>query len=418
MVTETTRAEALKTNERLLLGYFLYTTFYGGLRKWVFFGNSDVGNVLFSIQLLMPFLIFMLMKREKSAFTYPLLVPYTLLLLCFALNPMNQTLYHGFFGFLQHFGFWLIMLTYINERDLFPIEKLVPKLLFIGFFEVILTFIQFSLPNMHPINQYVNADAVDAFINDAGVRVIGTFSYIAGYGSFLFFLAMMIWGLMVENRRPVFVLLILAVFCVVSTLMNGSRSIMLPVLVFLFFGFVATSSFFQKTKSIAIVLTLVAVGLIYNVDKQIALVERAFGAFAERVTTGNATGESSERSLSTFLEVTQFRGKYPLLGIGLGATYQGATNTWGRSPELIEYGYCENEPARIVLEGGYLLFIVRLILFGYLIMNLKIPPIYSSFIMFYVLFYSLFVFNTHHTTFVFFGIMLIDKMYHLRELQI
>ena len=416
MMPETTITVAdLKRNQYLLLGYFLYTTFYGGLRKWVFFGNSAVGNVLFTFQLLMPFLLFYFMKREKSAFTYPFLVPYTLLLIAFALNPMNQTLFHGLFGFLQHFGFWLVMLTYVNERDLFPVEKLIPVFLVIGFGEVFFSFIQFSLPPSHVINSYVNADAVDGFINDGGVRVIGTFSYIAGFGSFLFFLAMMIWALVVQNRRPLIVLLFLAVFNIISTLMNGSRSIMFPVIIFLFFGFVASSSFFQKAKSLAIVLTLIALGLIYNIDKQIALAEKAFNSFAERVETGQKTGEHTERTLSTFKEVTEFRGKYPLLGIGLGATYQGATNTWGRSPELVEYGYCENEPARIVLEGGFLLFIVRLVLFGYLVMKLNIPFIFSSFIMMYVLFYSLFVFNTHHTTFVFFGLILLDKIYYLKK---
>ncbi len=416
MMTESTITAAdLKRNQYLLLGYFLYTTFYGVLRKWVFFGNPAVGNVLFTFQLLMPFLLFFFMKREKSAFSYPLLVPYTLLLVAFALNPMNHTLFHGIFGFLQHFGFWLVMLTYVNERDLFPVEKLIPAFLVIGFGEVFFSFIQFSLPSTHIINSYINADAVDGFINDGGVRVIGTFSYIAGFGSFLFFLSMMIWALVVEGRRPTIVLLFLAVFTIVSSLMNGSRSIMFPVLIFLFFGFVASSSFLQKAKSLAIIATLIVLGLIYNIDKQIALAEKAFNSFAERVETGEKTGEHSERTLSTFKEVTEFRGKYPLLGIGLGATYQGATNTWGRSPELVEYGYCENEPARIVLEGGFLLFFVRLALFGYLVFKLNIPFIFSSFIMMYVLFYSLFVFNTHHTTFVFFGIILLDKIYYLKK---
>ena len=404
---------ALKKNERLLLMYFCYTAFHGMLRKWVFSGNSGVNNVLFLIQLLMPFIVFWAMKREKSFFSYQPLFAYAVVLIGCALNPMNHTIFHGISGFLLHFGFWLIMLTYVNEREAFPIERLMGAFLIICFAEVILSVVQFSLPTTHFLNRYESSDEVVGFNNGVGVRVIGTFSYIAGYGSFLFFIGLFVWALMIENKRNTVVILSLAGFGLVSTFMNGSRSIMLPYVVCVGFGFVSYGTFGQKMKAGITLALLVGLGLAFNIGKKASFIETSYNAFAQRVEYGQKSGEAAERTAGAFLDVSEFRGKYPLFGIGLGATYQGATSKWGRSHELIEYGYCEEEPARILLEGGYFLFIIRVLLFGLLIWQLKIPAMFSTPILFYVYFFTLFVFNTYQCTFVFFGMALLDKLYYL-----
>ena len=75
----TTLTEAdLKRNQYLLLFFFLYTTFQGALRKWVFMGESGVSDILFGLQLIMPFLILFAMKREKTIFSCKPLFPFAL----------------------------------------------------------------------------------------------------------------------------------------------------------------------------------------------------------------------------------------------------------------------------------------------------------------------------------------------------
>lgn len=411
----TLTASDLKRNQNLLLFYFLYTTFHGALRKWVFAGVSGVNDVLFMVQLISPFLVVALMKREKTIFSYQPVVPLALVLAALALNPMNATLFHGIFGFILHFGFWLLMLTFLNERDAFPLENLMKLIIVICIAETLLTFVQFSLPSSHILNRYESADAVVGFDDEGGARVIGTFSYIAGYGSLLFFTGLFIWTLMVEAKRNMLIILALVALSLVSAFMNGSRSIMLPLVLCIGFGFINYGSFGQKIKVIAVLALIFVAGILFNVGKQLTFVERAYKGFAYRVTSGAKSGEAESRTVSTFVEAFDFNGKYPLLGIGLGATYQGATNKWGKSPELVEYGYCEEEPERIVVEGGYFLLLVRMGLFVYLATQLRIPWIFSAPILFYIFFFTLFVFNAYQTAYVFFGFALLDKVYGAKQ---
>lgn len=411
----TLTASDLKRNQNLLLFYFLYTTFHGALRKWVFLGVSGVNDVLFMVQLISPFIVVALMKREKTVFSYQPAIPLALVLAALALNPMNATLFHGIFGFILHFGFWLLMLTYLNERDAFPLENLIKLIIVICIAETLLTFVQFSLPSSHILNRYESADAPVGFDDEGGARVIGTFSYIAGYGSLLFFAGLFIWTLMVEAKRNMLIILSLVALSLVSAFMNGSRSIMLPLVLCIGFGFINYGSIGQKIKVIAVLALIFVAGILFNVGKQLTFVERAYKGFAYRVTSGAKSGEAESRTVGTFVEAFDFNGKYPLLGIGLGATYQGATNKWGKSPELVEYGYCEEEPERIVVEGGYFLLLLRMGLFVYLATQLRIPWIFSAPILFYIFFFTLFVFNAYQTAYVFFGFALLDKVYGAKQ---
>jgi hypothetical protein len=403
----------LKHNQSLLAFYFLYTTFHGALRKWVFSGVSGVNDILFMLQLILPFVVVALMRREKTILSCKPLLPYAFILIGMALNPMNMSIFHGVFGFLLHFGFWLIMLMYLHEPEAFPIENMVKLFLIVCFAETILTFIQFGLPTSHFLNRYESAssDEVAGFENDGGVRVIGTFPYISGYGSLLFFIGLFIWALMLEKKQSLVVILGLTAFGLVSAFMNGSRSIMLPFVLCVGFGLINYGGFSQKIKSIAFVFAVVGISLAFNLNQKISFVEKAFKSFWQRVEYGQKSGEAQLRTSDTFIEVIEFNGKYPLFGIGLGATYQGATNKWGKSRELIEYGYCEEESERIIVEGGFILFFTRVLLFMFMTFRLKVPIIYSIPILFYIFFFTLFVFNTYQAAYVFFGFALLDKLY-------
>ncbi|MFX6945393.1 hypothetical protein ABTH53_20265, partial [Acinetobacter baumannii] len=77
----------------------------------------------------------------------------------------------------------------------------------------------------------------------------------------------------------------------------------------------------------------------YGIDKIRYLVENAFIGFAERRDRGIQTGEESFRIFGDLNEVFNFRGNYPIIGVGLGSTYQGANKLFGTSPYVLEYGF-------------------------------------------------------------------------------
>jgi hypothetical protein len=407
-------ATDLKRNQYLLLGYFLYSTLNGALRKWMFAGSSGINNVLLLFQILMPFLVVVLMKREKSVWSNQLLFPYLFVLIACACNPLNQSIFHGIFGIILHLGFWFVMIAYLNERNAFPFEKLLNPLAIICIAQALLTFVQFGLPPTHVLNRYENAGDVSGFEGNI-VRVIGTFSYISGYGAFLFFFGLFAWALMVDGKRAIIIIYSVAGMGLVSAFMNGSRSSVLPFVLSLLFGFIDYGSIIQKIRGVAFISLLVALAFVYDVDKQTAFIENAYTAFTNRVKMGEKTGESSSRTVGIFAEIVNFKGDSPLFGVGLGATYQGAIAQWGQSLQIKKYGFFEEEPERIVLEGGYFLFIIRILLFIFLANQLKIPLVYSAPILFCIFFFTQLVFNTYQTTFTFFGIAILDKMYFLKN---
>ncbi len=410
----------LKWNSNILKFYFVYVTFHGALRKWVFAGvGGGISEILFLLQLILPFVVVFALRRKKSILSCKPLLPYAILLTIMALNPMNQTLYHGIFGFILHFGFWLLMLMYLNEPEAFPIETLVNTFIIVSVTETILTFFQFTLPNSHFLNRYENANLEDivGFDNDGGVRVVGTFTYVGGYGSFIFFLGLLVWALMLQRKLPTLYLLILSGFGLISSFMNGSRSMMLPYVLFVFFGFLSYGGFVDKIKPVIIMACILPLLIIFNLGEKFSFIEKAYNSFNSRVIAGRQTGEANQRTLSTFTQITDFAGKYPIAGIGLGATYQGATAKWGKSLEYVEFGYCEEEPERIILEGGFVLFITRVFLFGLIAFKSKIPIYFSMPTLFYIFFFTLFVFNTYQASYVFLGLALLDKVYAQQKLS-
>ena len=233
-ITENSTGDLLR-NKNLLLAYFLYSVLNGAARKWVFISSSTANNIFLGIQLLFPFILVLLMRREKSLFSYQPLIPYMFVLFGMAFNPLNQSLFHGFFGILLHLGFWFMMLTYLHERDLFPFEQLVKPFIIVSIAQLVLSFIQFSLPDTHFINRYESGGEVSGFVGGL-VRVIGTFSYIGGYAAYIFFIGLLVWALMVEKKHTLYIY-ILAVLGLLGGFMNGSRAIVLPFILFIFFPF-------------------------------------------------------------------------------------------------------------------------------------------------------------------------------------
>ncbi len=402
----------LQHNQRLLLAYFLFTTFNGVLRKWVFAGNSAVEGGLVMLQVLAPFLMTFSMRRERSWLFYFPLIPFALVLLVLAFNPLSHTIYHSIFGLLLHMSFWLMALIYVQERDSFPVERLLWPMLVSCGVESVLGLLQFTLPSDHFLNHYAReTNAVIGFSEGLGTRICGTFSYLSGFGAFIVFFGMFLWALMLENRRPLLLIYALAAAGMLSAFMNGGRVVALPYAMAVVFGILSHGGVGNKLKGALVVALVAGMAVVFDLGEKLPFISNAYEAFSGRVKYGQETGESTDRAFDLFRAVIDYAGPRPGFGIGLGATYQGAIAKWGASPLLPAM---EAEPERIVIEGGLFLFTVRALLLLLLLARTKIPLWFAVPIMVYILMFLSTVFNINQCFYAFFGFMLVDKMYYLK----
>jgi hypothetical protein len=107
-----------------------------------------------------------------------------------------------------------------------------------------------------------------------------------------------------------------------------------------------------------------------------------------------------------------FKGNYPFFGVGLGSTYQGAIAIFGTSDYVKEIGYLETENTRIVVEGGFILLILKFAISFYLVSLLSVSKQSKFFLVFFFIFLAGYVFNIYNTVFIFLGIALIDNVYY------
>lgn len=403
---------------QFFLTVFIYSTLSGAIRKW-FISSDTLSNVILVVQLLMPFgfLIFQARKAVHSAFT-KLLLLYTIVLVILALNPMNQSVFHGLFGFILHLGFWFACFFYLSNRMFFDPKKYLYILLLISIGELILGFVQYTLPASNVLNKYANDDVIkDIATFDSAVRITGSFSYLGGFASFLMFYAFMIWS-MIRLKYSSFLTIFLYILGLVGCFMSGSRT---PTYIYLMIGVLLVYSEFgiRNLGKLIVVLALIGgviVGVFYFLGNQLHFVlntvDTSYEKFEKRRTGNKESGEEDRRIMGTLTDVVFFPGEYPTLGVGLGATYQGATAVWGTSKYVKEYpSWLEEEPERIVVEGGYLLLLFKILLFAVLYKRLRMPGI-AKFILFILIFLFVpIVFNTYNSTYIFLGLALLDSTY-------
>jgi hypothetical protein len=210
-------------NIRLLSLGLIFTTFSGALRKWGL-GGSALSNVVLLVQISLPFALFWAFKGCKyKPTTVFVLIIYSLLLFAQAVNPLNQTLYHGIFGILLHLGVWLLLLQYLDNDDQFPVERLLPLFIILLGIQIGLGSIQYNLPTSHFLNQYANVEEKTISEMGTGVRVTGTFSYLSGYSAFLFGWNLAVWAIFLL-RFPTWLGYSGILLGILGALMSGSRA--------------------------------------------------------------------------------------------------------------------------------------------------------------------------------------------------
>ena len=405
--------EGSRINRRttgIVLLLLVYTVLAGAVRKW-FFAGSGISSVLLMIQLVLPYSVLLIRPVRLRSNTQVFLIVYSVLLAAMAMNPMNQTVYHGILGFIIHMSFYLGLLVLVDNRHYVDVRKVDRILIFIIIGELLLGAAQYSVPWTHWLNIVGDGEANDGHAGDS-VRVAGTFTHFSGYGAFAAFCGMYVWRMFIRDESY---LKIMAVFVmvVVITLMSGSRSSLMFVGVFTLFGTLQQSSLERAAKfGGQFVVGLILVLLLFG---NTSFVTRMVSNVQDRVEYGLASNESDERVAGIFDDIIDFRGEYPVFGTGLGGTYQGANAIWGESFQNSRYGYYEEEMERIILEGGFVLLFAKLFLLGLVVSKLRIPLFYSVSTFVLILVFSGLVFFTFHMILNLLGLYLVNEAYLERE---
>ena len=402
-------------NIRLLTIWFLYTTFSGAVRKWII-TDPTTANLLLGVQIIAPllFVIFTKTNRLRPA-TVNLIWGFTALLVLMAFNPLNQSLAHGLLGYCLQISVFFPLLVYLHDREAFPIERLNRLFLIIILIEVALGVVQFLSPYDSIVNKYVR-DMSEfggvARLGSAGqARITGTFSYIGGMTSLFTAIGFWVWGARLTRQPSIYIALLL-VSCIIISPMTGSRGLTALLIILTICAFLATVNEIRSTIAL---LLLGGISLAILQITNVTVVGEAYSGLNERVTAHNEDGESRTRIIGQIEEIIDFRGEYPLFGTGLGATYQGAIALFGESRALKEYGYYEEEPERVILEGGFLLFFVRLLFWGVLFRRSTIPLLFSLLLIWLHLFYQVTVTNVFTAFYTVLGLMYLDRSYWLRN---
>ncbi len=413
-VNSTTRplaSEALLARQRRhltrwLLFLLLYTTFTGAVRKWVLMGGP-VSDALLLGQILLPWAFYLFAPGKRRQYM-PIVLITGVLLALMAFNPLNQTIYHGLFGILLHLGWWLVGFHYLENRSLYCWDRLHGWIWLTLVVEVGLSVAQYSLPRMHFINRYATEVTTSvAFVGEAA-RVTGTFSFVSGYAAWLLFMNLWTWSIAVWKRRVGLVSVLVGVGIVCSLLSGGRLSLVFTLLFALFtYAHLLRRIAFHRLLFVFFFGSIGAIGLFETTP----FLQQSWANFASRIEDGFRDAEYGRRTIGVIQEVIDFKGDYALLGAGLGGTYQGARALWGESYFMLQYGGYEEEPERIVLEGGYLLFFLRIGLLWLLLSHLQIPLAAKILLLVLITLFVPTVFNVYNAIFSILGITALDWSY-------
>lgn len=401
---------------KAVLFIYLFTVFSGAFRKWFNF-SDEFSNIIFFLQLLAPY-SFLLIRSgmKKWQFGLPVFMLLILVLAIGIFNPWNLTIFHGLLGFLLHFGFYFMIFFYLNNRKQFQLEKIIDIIVITVLGQLALALFQYTQPPDSFINQYADVESVGSIaIVGTSARVTGTFSYISGFTGFLFFISFLIWTLIKYRYKSIYTLILLSIG-LVACFMSGARAA--TYLYLILFSVIALveykslSKVFFDFKLFFPILLILVIFIGIGSESFTTLIENAFSGFLERRNRGISEGEENQRIIGDFVQLINFKGNYPVFGVGLGSTYQGAIKLFGTSPYIVQYGFFESELIRIVLEGGFVLLFTRIVVIIYLMQRLLIPVIGKIVITIILLFFFPIIFNVYNGVFAALGIIFVDQAYY------
>ncbi|MBK0382061.1 hypothetical protein I5M32_03735 [Pedobacter sp. SD-b] len=399
-----------------MIAIVLVTTLSGAIRKWITTSGA-VNNALLGLVLILPVLLLFykdehaeLIEKKK----YSVFYVYFFFLIVFALNPLNSTIYHGILGLIIHLSFFSILVSYFKNKAKLNTRLLILISTSLLVFEVVLGSIQYASSADSFINRYAVAEDVNtgvALVGDA-IRVTGTFSYIAGFSTFLFLGLFTVFYALKTNifKNYGYILLGLVIY---GALISGSRGTVVftvgTSIIFLAFEI----RILTKLKvivnifliSIALLVINIGLGDPLNISTKF---ERSYDNFYTRAEGSQEDGQ--KRVFKDIDDILNSPFQYKVTGIGLGSTYQGANALFGESPLLSNITY-EGELFRILIEGGFLLVILRIVLLIYFLSIMEFSLVFKVFLFFAINLLVPIVFNIYSSVFLGVALILLNQAY-------
>jgi hypothetical protein len=421
VIIKTWRSLSGEKRLRIILYLFLFTTLSGAIRKWGV-DSKLLSNAILGVQLTIP-LSFVFFKNAfhfdyTQRNTFVVLLTYIFTLLLLAANPLGATIGHGILGIIVHLGFWLPMFIYVKDPNSFKIEKLIPLLIIICFAQVVLGSIQSTLPPDAWLNKYATTEGegiADALVGNA-VRVSGTFSYISGYGSFMLFYTLLDCVLIKIRYQP-FVLIPFIAIGYYGCLISGSRGTTYSYLIIIGMFILTSVNIKANAKLIGgALMVVIVIGFLNFILQDPLNIYQKFSEsannFEERET--GASDNTNGRVIGALDELIYLEFEHDLVGVGLGSTYQGANALFGYNRNL-NGQFFETEFKRIVLEGGYILLILRFVMYFYLLYLLKGSMIFKLSVFVLSMFVFTIIYNTFNTFYFMLGMILLDRVFRLES---
>jgi hypothetical protein len=347
--------------------------FEGAIRKWVLPGSEDLVYFAKDVMLLGCYAGFFgrSARLARLARVPPGL---TALLIAGAVygglaiaNPAASSILVGLFGFKSYFLYipliFIVPAMFNSEAEL---TRFLYRYALLAIPVGLLAAVQFRSPASSMINTYAwnpgDTSQVITFGSSSEVRVTGTFSFITGYSTYVFIIALVILALLAARRwriRGNLPLLAALFFSLVGMLMTGSRGpvlqLMLVLPVYLWFSVVKARGGAAALGRILVVFALGA-----------ALVSQAFFPAAEAFfARAQAREDVPSRILGPFVDPYWAFEVGGVLGDGIGTTHQAAEKLAAPAappgvvgPTTATEAAFEGESGRVMAELGLVGFVL------------------------------------------------------------
>lgn len=352
----------------------------GAIRKWVLLSAQDLVYFAKDALLVAAYAGFWAERQRRTGTWMPkqpalfaLLTAAVLYGLLQVLNPQLPNLLVGLLGFKAYFLYvpLVFVLPNLFQNDV-ELARFLRRYLLLSLPVGLLAVAQFFSSPTSALNTYARPTGADSlssaitFGSSTFVRVTATFSFIAGYSTYLITIVLLTLAWMAATRwrlKGNYLMILVLSFALVGMLMTGSRGpVVLVVVLFPLYWWLSLA---REKQSGATFIRLLAGFALFG-GFVFFFGQDALGAFQ-----GRATGSGSElvgRIVGPFLSPFQALPNAGLVGFGIGATHQAAS---ALTPGMVPFSWLganaiEVEPGRVMLElgpvGFLLVYLCRLLL--------------------------------------------------------
>jgi len=343
---------------KFFIAIFLIALFEGAVRKWIW-GSATIPllGLRDLIVVCAVFWGFRYRYFDARATGESILIFWTLLIFVWLAIQMLSGMQPPIVGAIG-FRFWVLYLWFallcakaLNWQDIEYLFKIFALTLL---FMVPLALVQFMSPPLSFINKQAGGDDQLIFIviKDI-VRTSGTFSFTAGYTTYLAFVTPVVLWLMAgglkDSVKPLLRLLIIGLFFV-GVLISGSRGAIITTLFFTGAWFFALLLANKIPKLSPAKMLFGLAGFVVLFFLLFPVMERSYEANTQRFESAAASEDLGGRIIGMYMGSHETWEKFAFFGYGIGA---GANASRGFMPET-NNGFLlgENEIDRTLNEGG------------------------------------------------------------------